>query len=77
MGQLNLSTLAAQSNVTLNKLTEPGRIYVRNAEFVDDFTKSEGNIRKVWQETLIFIIGERGKKPILSRLGSSYRDRHG
>jgi len=28
------------------------------AEFVDDFTKSKGDIRKLWQKALIFIIGK-------------------
>jgi len=45
------------------------------AEFVDDFTKIEGDIGKLWQKALIFIIGKRGKKSILAGSGR-YRNRH-
>jgi len=45
------------------------------AEFVDDFTKSKGDIGKLWQKALILVKGKRGKKSILAGSGR-YRNRH-
>jgi hypothetical protein len=45
------------------------------AEFVHDFTKSKGHIRKMWQKALIFVKGKRGKKSILAGSGR-YGNRH-
>jgi len=46
-----------------------------SAEFVEDLTKSKGDIRKLWQKALIFVKGKRGKKSILAGSGR-YRNRH-